>query len=640
MALRTLFRSAALFLLLLSALPVGAAQFTLSLGSISHEVFQAEGVTVAFDAARRGEADIRLARLRVAGVEYRQLNIHCSGFFFDGRRLECPNGALRRDDERGLNRPPLPFSLAYRPGDGFIEFALRDVDTVALSPLVLRLRGWRPTGKIDFRLAVEGGQARLDIALRDIDFASRAGDVTGKAIALTLAASAERHGAEWRWRARLDWPQGELYRAPWRRQAGVSVEAEGTLTEEALEVGLARLDVADIGSVTAGLRWNRSRGEATDWGFVTERLDLAMAMREWVQPWLTGLGFPEWRTSGHGRFSAEWKAGSLRRFHAALDEATLADGTGHLELRGVNADIPWENDAATEGEVSVAAGRLGDLPLGGFSFPLHVANNEARIRNLSAPMLDGRFEIENFRLARGAAGWQGEFEGGIEGVSMPKLSRALRLPVMAGSLTARVPRIAYAGGVLRLDGALGIEVFDGGITVHQLRVIDPFSANRRFVTDVTARNLDLGMLTRTYAFGSIEGRFDADLHDLELQGWKPVRFDARIASSPGDYERILSLGALQDITALGEGKEGEALRRVPARAFGGFGYDSIGFGGRLRDGVCLLEGVAREGDGIVLMKGRGIPSVSIIGYNRRIDWESLVARIREVIAGRPGIVIE
>jgi hypothetical protein len=40
------------------------------------------------------------------------------------------------------------------------------------------------------------------------------------------------------------------------------------------------------------------------------------------------------------------------------------------------------------------------------------------------------------------------------------------------------------------------------------------------------------------------------------------------------------------------------------------------------------------------MEGSGIPSVRIIGYNPRIDWEALVARIREVIAGKPGVVIE
>ncbi|MBI4987976.1 MAG: hypothetical protein HZC23_04055 [Rhodocyclales bacterium] len=636
-----LLRAAALLgLTFLAALPCGAAQVTLSLGSIRHPAFEADGVTVAFDAARRGEADIRLGRLLVAGMEYKNFHAHCSGFFFDGRRLDCPNGTLRREDERGGKRPALPFSLAWRAGDGFLDFSLRDVDAVAFSPLVKRLRGWKPAGKIDFAILVEGARAKLDLAVRDLDFASKEGDIVGKGIAFTLNAAAERSGAGWHWLARLDWPQGEFFRAPWRRQAGVRMEAEGGLSEKTLEVELARLDVAGLGGVTAGLRWDRALGEATDWGFITDRLDLASALREWLQPWLTSLGLPEWQASGHARFSAEWKAGGLRRFYAGLEEARLADGTGYLELGGVNAQIPWEADAPTEAEVGIASGRLGDLPLGSFTLPLRIDGSEAKVAGLVAPMLDGRFLIDELRLAKSQSGWHGEFEGGIEGVSMPKLSRALRMPAMAGSLTARVPRIAYEKGVLHLDGALGIEVFDGGITVHQLRLIDPFGKGRRFVADVTARNLDLGMLTRTFAFGAIEGRFDADLHDLELQGWKPLRFDARIASSEGDYPRSLSFGALKDITALGEAGSPERLARVPERSGFSFGYSRIGFGCALRNGTCLLDGVAREGDGVVLMRGSGMPSVSIIGYNRHIDWDALVARIREVIAGRPGVVIE
>jgi len=636
-----IFRAAVLpALTFLAALPCGAAQITLSLGSIKHAAFEAEGVVVAFDAARRGEADIRLGRLLVAGAEYRELRIHCSGFFFDGRRLDCPDGTLQREDERGRNRPALPFSLAWRAGDGFLDFSMRDVDAVAFSPLVKRLRGWKPAGKIDFGILVEGGRAKLDLAVRDLEFASKEGDIAGQAIAFTLNAGAERNGAGWHWKARLDWPQGELYRAPWRRQAGVRMEAEGDLTDAMLEVGLARLDVAGTGGVTAGLRWDRARGEATDWGFITDRLDLAAALRDWLQPWLTSLGLPEWQAAGHARFSAEWKTGELRRFYAGLEEARLADGTGHIELDGVNAQIPWEEGAPSEAEIGVAAGRIGDLPLGGFRLPLQIVGNAAVVTGLTAPMLDGRFLVDELRLAKSQSGWHGEFEGGIEGVSMPKLSRALRLPAMAGSLTARVPRITYEQGVLHLDGALGIEVFDGGITVHQLRLIDPFGKGRRFVADVTARNLDLGMLTRTFAFGAIEGRFDADLHDLEMQGWKPLRFEARIASSEGNYPRNLSLGALKDITALGEAGSPERLARLPERSGFSFGYSRIGFGCALRNGVCLLDGVERDGDGVVLMRGSGMPSVSIIGYNRHIDWEALVARIREVIAGRPGVVIE
>jgi hypothetical protein len=635
------FRAAAfLGLTFLAALPCGAAQVTLSLGSIHHPAFEADEVSVAFDAVRRGEAEIRLGRLRVAGAEYLGLRIHCAGFLFDGRRLDCPEGQVRREDARGSRRPTLPFSLAWRPGDGFFSFSIRNVEAVAFSPLIKRLRGWRPSGTVDIDLLVEGGRARLALDVHGLAFASRAGDIVGRDIVLRLAAGATRRGADWQWQARLDWPQGELRRAPWRRQAGVRIDAEGMLSDASLDVTLARLDVAGVGAVTAGLRWDRARGETAEWGFVTERLDLATAMREWVQPWLAGLGFPEWQVAGHARFSAEWAAGGLRRFYAGLEDAALADNTGYLALKGVNAQIPWEAATPTEAEVGVASGRIGDLPLAGFTLPLRIEGNAATVEGLVAPMLDGKFLVDSLRLVKSQSGWHGEFEGGIEAVSMPKLSQALKLPTMAGSLTARVPRIAYEEGVLRLDGALSIEVFDGGIIVHQLRLTDPFGEDRRFLAEVTARNLDLGMLTRTFAFGSIEGRFDADLHGLEMRGLTPLSFDARISSSEGDYPRRLSIGALKDITALGEAGQPKALDRVPERSGFSFGYDRIGFGCALRNGVCLLDGVEREGDGVVLMRGSGVPSVSIIGYNRHIDWAAMVARFRELLAGRPGAETE
>jgi hypothetical protein len=636
-----MFFGAAVFLGLtfFAALPADAAQVTLSVGTVRHETFEAEGVTVSFDAARRGAADIRIGRLKVGDTEYRELELHCAGFYFDGRRLDCPQGALQRRDERGRDRPALPFSLAWRAADGFFDFSMREVDAVALSPLVKRLRGWRPRGRFDFAIVATGGRARLELAVRDLAFASRDGDIAGKDIAFTLNAAAEPSGAGWRWRARLDWPQGELYRSPWRRAAGVRLEAEGGLAGKTLEVELARLDVAGLGGVTAAVRWDRERGEATDGGFVTDRIDLAAAMRDWLQPWLITLGFPAWQLSGHGRLSAQWRGRELERFYAGLEDARLADATGYLELNGVDARIPWEAGAPSEAEIAVAGGRFGDLPLGGFRLPLRIDGNQARVTGLVAPLLDGRLLVDELRLEKSRSGWHGEFEGGIEGVSMPKLSRALKLPVMAGTLSARIPRIAYEPGLLRLDGALGIEVFDGGIIVHQLRLIDPFGKGRRFVADVTARNLDLGMLTRTFAFGAIEGRFDADLHDLEMAGWKPLRFEARIASSEGDYPRRLSIGALKDITALGEAPP-QALARAPERSGFSFGYARIGFGCRLAEGICLLDGLEREGDGVVLMRGAGIPAVSIIGYNRRIDWEALVARLREIVAGRPGVVIE
>ncbi len=638
-------RAAIAALLWLLVSPALAFEIALSLGGIEHPGFSASGITLQFAAPAADRATLRVDRLRVADVEYRGLELSCRHFRYDGFELACPEGELRRDATRGRMRDPLPFSLAWR-SDGHFEFALHDIDIVALSPLVKRLRRWNPEGRVDLSLRGDRNRVELALATRNFSFSSRDGSAAGRDMAFALQATADREAGAWRWHAGIDWTNGYFAMPPWQRDARVRIDAEGQLTDALLQVEQARLDVADTGAVTASLRWDRERGVATEWGLVSERIDLAAAMREWLQPWLSSLGLPAWQATGSVLFAAEWQETAptpgLQRFFAGLEGATIADATDYIHLEGVNAQIAWEAGRAQPAEISVAAARFGDLPLGGFRIPLLLEGNSARIEQLVAPLLDGQFSVERLLVERDGEAWRAEFSGGIDGVSMPKLSRVLRLPVMAGTLSAHIPRIAYENDVLNMDGALGIEVFDGGLIVHRLRMLAPFSAGRHLLVDVTARGLDLGMLTRTFAFGSIEGRFDADLHDLEMAGWQPLRFDARIDSTPGDEKRLLSLGALKDITALGAPQEGEAIRRLPEREGFGLAYDRIGLGAVLRDGVCTLSGIPGHDtdDRILIMEGSGMPSVDIIGYNRRIDWPALVARFREVVAGRQGLLVE
>ncbi len=608
----------------------------LSLGNIGHPAFVAEEVRVAMDVLRKGEAEIRIARLKAGDLEYRALRLHCKEFRYDGARLACPVGRLHHEGGDEPDRPVVPFALEWHAG-GRLDFSLTDVDAGALVPLVRRLNAWHPQGRIDVRLRLDASRARIALAARDLSFANRAGDVAGRGMNFSVAADAVRTASGWRWQASGAWPKGEFRFAPWRSAGGLRLQAEGEFSAARIDIRSARLAVEGVGALTASLGWDRIRGEVDAWGLVSERIDLAAAMRAWLQPWLTELGFPEWRTSGQVLFAAEWHSGALQRFYAALEEATLADPTGYLELSGIHAHLPWAPEAPGEAEVRVRAGRLGDLPLGEFALPLRVGGARASIENLVAPMLDGQFFIEHLRLEKVGEDWQAEFSGGIENISMPSLARALRLPRMEGRLNARVPRISYANKLLQMDGALAIEVFDGGITVHQLRMLDPFGRQRRLLVDAVGMGLDLGMLTRTYAFGSIEGRFDIYLRDLELAGWRPVRFAARIESSAGEYLRILSLGALKDIAELGDAAEGKLVRRLPERSIGGFGYSTIGLGCVLADGVCHLSGIAGKDEPhrVQIMAGSGFPSIDIYGYNRRIDWEALVARVRQVVVSRP-----
>ena len=152
--------------------------------------------------------------------------------------------------------------------------------------------------------------------------------------------------------------------------------------------------------------------------------------------------------------------------------------------------------------------------------------------------------------------------------------------------------------------------------------------------DIEARHLDLHQLTETFSFGNITGFVDADVRGLELARWRPVAFDARIASSPGEYRRRISQRAVENISALGGAGALAALQRGLIGFFDSFGYRELALRCVLRDGVCAMggvEGVQRSDGGFVIVRGGGVPALDVIGYNRRVDWNELVDRLQRVI---------
>ena len=621
--------------MLAAALSVHAQSISLTLDTIHHPAFDAEGIRVDINPFDHGVGDVFIKRLRSSSTEVRDLHLHCAGFRISDKHIECPQGLLRSGKQ-----PPIKLSFSYAIASRALNFTLRDVDLAHLQTLGSGILPYGATGRADLTLVSGSNHADLGLVLRGVAFSSPDGNRAGEGISAQLTAVANRKGNSWSWQARLEWPQGELYWAPWYRKAGVRGEASGTLNDRTLDISLFRLTLNKVGSVTAALNWDRLLGKPLRWGFVTDEIDLSTAVDEWVQPWLDQSAIPKLHASGHTRLSGEWADGRLQSFFVGLENATLADGNGYLEFSAINASVPWLWNEDTHAEIAVGAGRWGELPLGGFSIPATLHGDDVRLQDVSIPLLDGRLYVDRFHATRPEDGWRWNFSGGIETVSLPKISTALKIPPLSGTLTARVPDATYGQHIISLGGAMVIDVFDGRITARNLQVIEPMSRRQRFLADVEMRRLDLGMLTRTFSFGSITGRLDGEVKSLELQGWKPLSFDARFASSPGDYPRTISRGALQDISAIGGAAGAAAVKASPVSFFNTFGYDRIGIGCKLKDKVCTLDGIEPDGKGYVLVKGSGIPAVKVIGYNRSIDWDLLVSRIQAVIAGKSKAVIE
>ena len=131
----------------------------------------------------------------------------------------------------------------------------------------------------------------------------------------------------------------------------------------------------------------------------------------------------------------------------------------------------------------------------------------------------------------------------------------------------------------------------------------------------------------------MQGRIDADVKLLELADWKPVTFDASVRSSPGDYRKRISQQAVQNISALGGGGAAAAIQRSFLRVFEEFGYDKLGLTCQLHNGICAMGGVEEAAQGYVIVKGGGIPSLTVLGYNRNVSWETLLARVQGIVAG-------
>ncbi len=237
-----------------------------------------------------------------------------------------------------------------------------------------------------------------------------------------------------------------------------------------------------------------------------------------------------------------------------------------------------------------------------------------------------RFEL----AAAGTPAMQVAFDGALAPVSMERLCRALEWPVFGGTLSGAIPTLEYRDGNLSVGGTLAANVFDGRVEVDQLRLEQPFGTLPRLSADMKIRHIDLEAATRAFSFGRIEGRLDGDVNNLRLLKWRPVAFDGRLYTTPGDDSRHrISQRAIENIADLGGGGAAGVLSRGFLRFFEDFAYDRIALGCRLQDGICYMSGLEpHRSGGYYIVKGRLLPRIDVIGFATRVSWDGFVEQLK------------
>jgi hypothetical protein len=118
-----------------------------------------------------------------------------------------------------------------------------------------------------------------------------------------------------------------------------------------------------------------------------------------------------------------------------------------------------------------------------------------------------------------------------------------------------------------------------------------------------------------------------------------VQFEARLQSSAGNYSKKISQRAVENISALGGAGAAAAIQRSFLRFFKQFNYKNIGLSCKLHHDICHMGGIEATPQGYIIVKGSGIPSITVMGYNQSVAWSDLLARIKRVTDGNSKAVI-
>lgn len=254
------------------------------------------------------------------------------------------------------------------------------------------------------------------------------------------------------------------------------------------------------------------------------------------------------------------------------------------------------------------------------------------LEQTSIPLLGGVMDINQFNWHRQKNDEPKVFfEGGISHVSLQQLSNILGWTPMSGKISGYIPGVSYENKTLTVNGELSVNVFDGIIKIKKLASSGLFTDFSRFYMDMEIDNLDLHAITQKFEVGGMEGRISGYINNLYLENWEPVTFYAWLGTPENDNSRHrISQKAVQNIASIGGGGAADVLSRGFLRFFDTFGYDRLGFGCYLYNGVCQLMGVEAAEQGYYIVKGGGLPRIDVIGYHPQVDWKVLMQRLSRI----------
>lgn len=381
--------------------------------------------------------------------------------------------------------------------------------------------------------------------------------------------------------------------------------------------------------------------------------DMAPLRERYLTGQLALFGLGEVTLDGAMALGVRVRDGALASLDAHLDRVGLHDPADRFGFSKLDGDVRYAGSGQVDSLLSWSGGKLYGLDFGASQLPLRSRDGVLTFRApVSVPIMGGtlRFEDVTIRPPKGDAGLDMRFALALDDIDFGRVSAAVGLPAFQGQLSGRIPQARYADEQLVFDGGLSMNLFDGRVAFSSLALERPFGTAPSLSADIAFDNLDLLRLTEVLDVGSITGRLDGSINGLRLVDWTPVAFDAEFHSDAAEAKRSgvkqrISQRAVQNISSVGDASFVGSLQGQLIGLFDDFGYARIGIACRLGNQVCHMAGLdgasagSRSG-GFTIVQGSGLPRLGVVGFNREVDWATLVERIAAAGKGDIKPVVE
>jgi len=309
----------------------------------------------------------------------------------------------------------------------------------------------------------------------------------------------------------------------------------------------------------------------------------------------------------------------------------------------LQAKINWNNADQSKSPVrkshlSWDKAEFSSLPVGNTQWLFKTHHNQLLLTKESrVPVFDGALVINSLQMENFNEDLELTIDGIIEPVSLELVSSHFNWPLLDGQLAAVIPSTHYNQHQLRMGGAMMMQVFDGTIIFKDLVINEPLSGAAQLTANIDLNQLDLQSLTRTYDFGEIQGRVEGKVKQLELDAWRPVAFDAYLRTPHKDKSKHrISQQAIDNLSSLGGASA--ILSRTFLSVFETFGYKKLGLSCKLASGICEMDGVENKGDAYYIVKGGGIPRIDVMGFQRQVDWNTLLERLEAIQSANQAVI--